>query len=441
MTDSNEPVFAQTPGHLIPVSDHLSRMMEIPPSRMFLIKNSLVEYQKTHPGEEVYDASQGDGGASLIGVPPAILEEAARRQIQFGSGYTMPYGTPEFRRTVLEQYWQVDSAIGIEPANVVAAAGGRDALEKVYAATLALGHGRQGDLILVSRVPWISYNWGPYGIGANVLLAPGSASEAWAYTEDTVKASVAFAQRHGRKIACMVITSPDNPTGRTLEAESQVRLARCALESGVAFVLFDWIYHYVTDESPNDLNRVLSMFSPEERNRIIVLDGITKSLGASNIRNAHLIVPRAVSDFIVARASHTVLPPFFGIAVAEAAYEMGYAEASRPINEPTSASRKILRKFLVEEGLEHIIGQGYYAFINLRPWMEISGVPDSEAMGEVLAREYGLAVVPGIYSSAEGADWVRFSYAMPPERTRAALERLQAALDDMKTREVPLAYA
>ena len=21
---------------------------------------------------------------------------------------------------------------------------------------------------------WISYNWGPYGIGANVLLAPGS---------------------------------------------------------------------------------------------------------------------------------------------------------------------------------------------------------------------------------------------------------------------------
>ena len=52
-------------------------------------------------------------------------------------------------------------------------AGGRDALVKAYQAMMALGHGRQGDLIMVSRVPWISYNWGPYGVGANVLWAPG----------------------------------------------------------------------------------------------------------------------------------------------------------------------------------------------------------------------------------------------------------------------------
>jgi aspartate aminotransferase len=441
MTTSSKPVFAQQPDRLIPVSDHLSRMMDIPPSRMFLIKNSLVEYRKHHPGSDVYDASQGDGGASLGGVPEEILQEAARRQFEYGSGYTMPYGTPEFRKTVLEDYWQVDSGVGLAPENVVAAAGGRDALEKAYAAMLSLGHGRQGDLILVSRVPWISYNWGPYGIGANVLLAPGDAGEAWAYTEDSIRESVAFAAHHGRKIACMVITNPDNPTGRTLDAATQVKLARCALESGVAYVLFDWIYHYVTDESPNDLNHMLGMFSVEERSRILVLDGITKSLGGSNIRNAHLIAPKKVVEFIVARASHTVLPPYFGIAVAQTAYEMGFAAASRSIVEPTSASRKVLRRFLSEHKLTHIIGQGYYAFINLRPWMETSGISNSEVMGEFLAREHGLAVVPGIYSSAEGADWVRFSYAMPPDRTAFAVQRLQAALKDLESREVRLAYA
>ena len=36
-----------------------------------------------------------------------------------------------------------------------------DALVKAYQAMMTLGHGRQGDLIMVSRGSWISYNWGP----------------------------------------------------------------------------------------------------------------------------------------------------------------------------------------------------------------------------------------------------------------------------------------
>ncbi len=50
---------------------------------------------------------------------------------------------------------------------------------------LSLGHGRIGDVIAVSRVPSISYNWGPYcRIAANVVLTPGEASEGWAYSPE-----------------------------------------------------------------------------------------------------------------------------------------------------------------------------------------------------------------------------------------------------------------
>ena len=52
-------------------------MVEIPPSRMFLINKSLKVYQEKYPGGQIFDASQGDGGASLPGVPEAILERAA----------------------------------------------------------------------------------------------------------------------------------------------------------------------------------------------------------------------------------------------------------------------------------------------------------------------------------------------------------------------------
>lgn len=426
------PVYAVPGENLVPVSDHLSKMMDIPPSRMFLIKKSLKVYADNNPGSPIYDASQGDGGASLPGVPKDILERAAEMQYEHGTHYDMPFGTADYRESVIEKYWQLDPSLGWGSANVLGACGGRDALVKAYQAMLALGYGRQGDIIAVSRVPWISYNWGPYGIGGNVMWSPGDPDNGWAYSEDGIKASVEFAAKSGRKIACLVITNPDNPTGLTTTAEKMVALARSALETGVAFVLFDWMYHYVTDEEPNDLNSFLKNFTPEERKRLLFLDGLTKSLGASNIRNCHLLADERIIKFIVARASHTVMPTYYSLAVAMVAYEMGYAEASKSIVEPTNASRVVLKELLAESGMQHIIGKGYYAFINVGEFLRAKGWEDSEPLGQYLGENYGVAIVPGAFFSPFGGDWVRFSYATPAERTQGAFERLMAGLESLK---------
>lgn len=427
----NMPVFAVDDPSLVPVSDHFSHMSPIPPSRMFLINKSLKNYIEKNPDSPTFDASQGDGGASLPGVPIQILERAAELQIEHGSAYDMPFGTDHFRRVVLEQYWKLDPGLGVGPGNVLATVGGRDALMKAYQAMLTLGHGREGDALIVSRVPWISYNWGPYGVGANVLYAPGKAEEGWAYTEDGIRACVEFAARSGRKIAGLVITCPDNPTGLTISADRQVALAKAALESGVAYVLFDWMYHYVTDEQPMNLNKFLSQFDPAERKRLMFLDGVTKSLGGSNIRNCHLIASEEVVKFIVARASHTVIPSFYSLAVAMAAYEMGYQNACRGIVEPTNESRKVLKAFLDENHFTYILGKGYYAFIHVGKWLERKGWMDTEPTGQYLAEEHGVALVPGAFFSAYGGEWIRFSYATPPERTLGAAQRLLQGLEAM----------
>lgn len=433
MSVSNStPVFAVEEKNLVPVSEHLKQMTDIPPSRMFLINKSLKTYQEKNPGSPIYDASQGDGGASLPGVPRGILERALELQIEHGSAYDMPFGTEAYRKSVIEQYWKLDSSSGWGPANVLATAGGRDALVKAYQAMMALGHGRQGDLIMVSRVPWISYNWGPYGVGANVLWAPGDPAEGWAYSEDAIRESVKFAESKGRKIAGLVITNPDNPTGLTITVEKQVSLAKAGLEAGVAFVLFDWMYHYVTDESPMDLNSFLKNFTPEERKRLMFLDGITKSLGGSNIRNCHLIADEAVIKFITARASHGVIPSFFSLAVAIAAYEMGFAEAAKTIVEPTNASRKVLKDLLLRNEFQHIIGKGYYAFINVAEYLEPEGWKNTEPLGQYLAENHGVATVPGAFFSPFGGEWIRFSYATPVERTEGAFKRLMKGLEGLK---------
>ncbi len=426
------PVYAVPEANLVPVSNYLKDMMAIPPSRMFLINKSLKVYLEKNPGSPVFDASQGDGGASLPGVPRPILERAAQMQIEHGTAYDMPFGTDAYRKAVIEKYWKLDPALGFGPNNVLGTCGGRDALVKAYQAMLSLGHGREGDADrgFTRAVDFLQL--GTLRHRRECALVTRRPGNGWAYSEDGIRASVEFAAKSGRKVAGLIITNPDNPTGLTITPERQVAFAKAALEAGIPFVLFDWMYHYVTDEQPMDLNAFLHLFSPDERKHLMFLDGITKSLGGSNVRNCHLIASEEVIKFTVARASHTVMPTFYSLAVAMAAYEMGYAEASKTIVEPTNASRKVLKSLLDSQGFQHILGKGYYSFINVGEFIKAKGWADSEPLGQYLAENFGVAIVPGAFFSPFGGDWVRFSYATPVERTEGAFKRLVAGLNSLK---------
>jgi aspartate aminotransferase len=431
-TNLEIPEYVQPTAYRVPVNGYPADMMPIPPSRMFLIRDALLKY-KAVAGENAatYDASQGDGGASLPGVPAEILRNALELQIKMGTAYNQPWGTVQFRKAAAEKYWHFDADTGWGTENIVFVQGGRDGLQKAYSAMIALGHGRVGDAFVVSRVPWITYNWGPYAVGLNVLLAPGQAEDGWRYTPEAIKASADYAAQEGRKVAGLLITSPDNPTGRTIPLTEQIELAHTALDYGYPFVLFDWIYHWVTDGGPSDINVVLKAFSPEERERLIFLDGITKSLGASNIRSAQIVAGKKVVSYITSQASHTVVPSFFGQAVAIAAYDMGFEKAAASIIEPTKQSRKVLRAKLTAEGANFIMGDGYYAFIDCTPYIEAGGLKDSEDLMAYLAEKYGVAVVAGVYFSQAGANWIRFSYALPPEKTELAANRLFEGLKSL----------
>jgi aspartate/methionine/tyrosine aminotransferase len=431
VASAESPVFAVPTAALVPVNGYLGNQIEIPQSRMFVIKKLLAGFKEKHPDIAAYDASQGDGGASLPGVPAALLERAYHLLAENGTAYDPPNGIPAFRKATAEQYWRFEAETGYGPDNIAATDGGRDGLLKAYQAMSSLGTGRIGDVLLVSRVPWISYTWGPYGVGMNVLLAPGDEAQGWEYTEDGLAASVEYCATHGdgRRIAGVVITSPDNPTGRTLSAERQITLARKALALGIPFVLFDWIYNQVTEGEPININTVLKAFAPEERARLIFLDGLTKSLGASNVRNAHLVASKQVIEFVTSRASHGVMPNYFGQAVALAAYEMGFQKAAAPIIGPTNESRRVVREFVQTHGYRAIIGDGgYYAFIDCGEAIRRKGLTGSPELIEHMAANFGLTAIAGSYFSEYSKNWIRFSYALPPEVTRKAVARLHEAL-------------
>ena len=87
-----------------------------------------------------------------------------------------------------------------------------------------------------------------------------------------------------------------------------------------------------------------------------------------------------------------------------------------------------MKSFLDEHGFTYILGKGYYAFIHVGKWLEAHGWADSEPMGQYLAEEHGVAVVPGAFFSPYGGEWIRFSYATPTDRTLGAAQRLVEGL-------------
>ena len=59
-----------------------------------------------------------------------------------------------------------------------------------------------------------------------------------------------------------------------------------------------------------------------------------------------------------------------------------------------------------------------------------AGVDLAQRAGRERPR-FGIAVVPGVYFSDFGRNWIRFSYALPPEVTEGALDRLWLALSSL----------
>ena len=148
-------------------------------------------------------------------------------------------------------------------------------------------------------------------------------------------------------------------------------LVQHAVASGIEFVLLDFMYQSVTDPGVElyDVNDLFKSLTEEERNAVFILDGLTKSVGGSNLRNCHLVFGN--SDHmqkLKGLATHSVLPNALGEAAALEVYGQENPTEHpwvKRVVEPTAKSRAIVREELTNRGFKFIIGQGYYTFINI----------------------------------------------------------------------------
>lgn len=226
----------------------------------------------------------------------------------------------------------------------------------------------------------------------------------------------------------IVLTTPNNPTGCILNAESLAAVAKLAKERGL-FVICDDVYGRLVYDLPEsegapdvDGYRSFAARYPELRDRVMVCDSFSKPYAMTGWRLGWFAADAALT----AQASKihqymiSSVPSFVQHAAAHA-LELDI----QPAVEIYRERRVLVLRRLAEMGLDVVEPAGaFYAF----PSIEKFGI-SSEEFCTRLIKEQGVALVPGSCFAAEG--FVRLSYCCSLENIQRGLDRLEAFISTL----------
>ncbi len=373
--------------------------------------------EMTRLGEET-DAINLSQGLPDFPAPAEVLA-AAVEAIQRGDNqYTFPFGSPEFRAAIAGKSARYNR-IPADPETEITVTCGVS--EAMIASILALTD--PGDEVVIFE-PWYE-NYVPDCLMAGVrprfvvLHEPD-------YAFDVRELRVAFTARP----RLILLNTPHNPTGRVFTRNELETIAALCHEFNVIAVT-DEIYEHIL----YDGHQHLSLGGLEGmQDRTVTISGLGKTYAVTGWRVGWIVAPSPLTDVI--RKVHdylTVCAPTPFQAAGVAALNLSDAYYQRMVAQ-YAARRTILLEALAEAGLTFRTPEGAYYVM-----ADFSGIawdaqddrrprtPD-RAFAEFLAKEIGVAVVPGSSFYARGTTGqgrVRFNFAKQEDTLSEAARRLR----------------
>jgi aspartate/methionine/tyrosine aminotransferase len=351
--------------------------------------------------------------------PPEVLEAAVKAIRDGQNQYTFPFGSPAFRQAVAAKYARYNRIIADPESEVTITCGVSEALMSTI---LALTD--PGDEVIIFE-PWYE-NYVPDCWMAGVrpqfvpLYEPG-------YTFDPGDLRAAF---HARTRLIMV-NSPHNPTGRVFSRAELESIAALCQEFDVVAVT-DEIYERIL----YDGRKHVSIGSlPGMGGRTVTISGLGKTYAVTGWRIGWAVAAapltatiRKVHDYLTVCAP----APFQAAGIAALGLPDTYYAG---MCAQYAARRTILLAALDGAGVAYFEPQG--AYYVMADWSAVAwdeprfsrpGWTPDRAFAEYMAREVGVAVVPGssFYTGpGKGASRVRLNFAKQSPTLHAAARRLQ----------------
>ena len=343
---------------------------------------------------------------------PDHIVDAAIKALRDGHhGYTPAPGIPELREAVAADIVK-NRGIEIDPKQVLVMLGG-----KVTMFFAILMFGEAGAEILYPNPGFPIYESVIEFSGAQAIPIPLLEDSDFSFNADSVLSQITPRTR------LVILNSPANPTGGAVAKEEVDKLVAGLGEYPEVAILSDEIYSRMCYDGHD---HVSLLHYPEIRDRLILLDGWSKTYAMTGWRLGYSVWPETLVD------QATRLAVNCHSCVNASAQYAGLAALEGPqinVSQMVAAFDE-RRKVIVEElnalpGFRcRTPGGAFYAFPNI----EGTGF-DAKTLQNRLLEEVGVATVAGTSFGALGEGFIRFSYASSVESIVEAVERIAGFLD------------
>jgi aspartate/methionine/tyrosine aminotransferase len=216
----------------------------------------------------------------------------------------------------------------------------------------------------------------------------------------------------------LVLNSPNNPTGWTIQREEQIALLEHCRRHGI-WILADDVYErLVYAEGMRSAPSFLAL--ADEDDRLIVINSFSKAWTMTGWRVGWMVAPSAMMPDLGALLEYNFsCVSVFTQRAAAIALEQGEPSVAQLRTELAQTKAKLfaaLRKMpRVEVPQSH---GAMYLFLR------VAGEADSMRLATRLIEEVGLGLAPGRAFGPEGEGWLRWCYAAAWKKNESGIERM-----------------
>lgn len=352
-------------------------------------------------------------------VTPAYIRDAAVAAIEAGDTfYTQNFGIPELREAIAGYLAALHGAAGpgVGAGNIAVTASGMSALMLAVEALVA-----PGDRVVCVTPLWPNLTEIPKILGADVVRVPlDFGAGGWRLDLDRLLAALVPGTR------ALLVNSPNNPTGWTLDRTSQAAILGHCRRHGIWIVADDVYERLCYDAGAGDVPHApsfLDLAAPGDR--LVSTNSFSKAWSMTGWRLGWIVAPAALMpDLGKLIEYNTSCCPGFVQRAGVAAITRGEPTIARTLARYRHARDTLCRALRALPGIDAAPPAGaMYVFFR------VAGMTDSLEFCKRLVREAKLGLAPGTAFGPEGRGFVRWCFASGEDRLAEGVARLARFLE------------
>jgi len=394
------------------LAQRLNRVVEPQTIRMAKLSRELKAQ-----GKNIIDLSLGEPD---FRTPEHICEAATRAMNEGYTKYTPVAGFLELQEAICTKLKR-DNNLSYAPNEIIVSTGAKQSLANVILCLIDAG-----DEVIIPTPYWVTYS-------ALVKLAEGTVKYIRCGIESDFKLTPErLEEQINAKTKLFIFSSPCNPSGSVYSKEELAGLAEVFKRHPQVAILSDEIYEFINYKGHHES---IAQF-PELRDRVIVVNGMSKGFAMTGWRLGYIAAPRELAqacekfqgqftsgaNSITQRASITAL--------------LGDLEPTRKMTKAFHERRDYVIGALANmPGVKVNMPDGaFYAFPNISSFFGKSNgdhkITNDEDLCMYLLNVANVTTVSG--SAFGDGDYIRISFATSMTMLTEAMERMATALAELK---------